>query len=77
MEKVLQMLVKNSWWKPGVGSVQKLGSFVFAQPKDVDDVDKDGSVAKLLPPGANETRNPVLPPKWLYGPWRWRDGALP
>ncbi len=42
-------------------------SFVFAQPKDVDDVDKNGSEARLLPAGVEAAKNPVLPPKWAFG----------
>ncbi|HEY2082594.1 MAG TPA: TIM-barrel domain-containing protein [Verrucomicrobiae bacterium] len=40
---------------------------VFAQPRDVDDVDPNGSAAKLMPPMSAVARNPVLPPKWAFG----------
>jgi alpha-glucosidase (family GH31 glycosyl hydrolase) len=39
----------------------------LAQPKDVDEVDPNGSMARLLPPGAAVTNPPALPPKWAFG----------
>ena len=44
-----------------------LAPIASAQPKDVDDVDATGGTARLIPPGARVTNNPVLPPKWAFG----------
>src|SRR6185312_14047945 len=40
---------------------------LFAQARDVDDVDKGGSEAKLTVEASAATANPVLPPKWAFG----------
>ena len=39
----------------------------FAQPKDVDEVDPNGSVARLAPAKSAVTSKPALPPKWAFG----------
>ena len=41
-------------------------SFLFAQARDVDDVDKGGTEARLAS-DANTIANPVLPPEWAFG----------
>jgi alpha-glucosidase (family GH31 glycosyl hydrolase) len=40
--------------------------FLFAQARDVDDVDKSGSEARVVSSNT-EVNSPVLPPKWAFG----------
>jgi alpha-glucosidase len=42
-------------------------TFLFAQARDVDDVDKGGSEARLGVDANAARANPVLPPKWAFG----------
>ena len=42
-------------------------TFLFAQAREVDDVDKGGSEATLAVETNAVSANPVLPPKWAFG----------
>ncbi|HLQ78565.1 MAG TPA: TIM-barrel domain-containing protein, partial [Terriglobia bacterium] len=69
------IFIKGTW--PGVFD------FAVAQPDRVHVafegpsfemiVYTEGSPAALVRAHAMDAGPPVLPPKWMYGPWRWRD----
>ena len=56
-------------WIAGAALVlfTSLAPLARAQPRDVDDVDPNGSASRITPPNASVTSNPVLPPKWAFG----------
>jgi alpha-glucosidase (family GH31 glycosyl hydrolase) len=50
-----------------VAAMLVVPTLLFAQARDVDDVDKGGSEAKLTAEANAVSPNPVLPPKWAFG----------
>jgi alpha-D-xyloside xylohydrolase len=69
------IFVKGTW--PGtfdfVASQGDRVQVAFEGPSFEMIVYTEGNPAALVRAHAMDAGPPVLPPKWMYGPWRWRD----